>query len=367
MHTLSGLNGPAVCQPVRQVTSTHRHPASAPIWSLAYTLADPTQSGFAIMTRLVIPLCVLLLSACASSVPRQSPAVVPAVTVPATASSATAPAAATAISSAIAAPVATDTGPRPDDNLNAVAWTQTAIEHHVIYREVYRDAQDKLLQALHDPHWDALAHDERGNKLQGLKPAVVLDIDETTLDNSPYEARLIRDHRAYSDATWAAWVKEEKARALPGAVAFTRFAAAHGIAVIYLSNRDKSLDAATLANLRQQGFPVSGPDAFLGLGTVVPGCKQIGTQKTCRRQRVAAHYRVLMQFGDQLGDFLSVSHNTVPDRTAAVKPYLGWFGERWFMLPNPTYGDWQPALFNNDWSQSPQQRRKETLDVLRYH
>lgn len=319
------------------------------------------------MNRLAIPLCALLLSACASSVPRQSPAVVPTMTVPATATSTNAPPAPAAMSSSIDPEATTDTGPPPDDNLNAVAWTQAAIEHDLIYREVYRDAQGKLLQALHDPHWDALAHDERSNHLQGLKPAVVLDIDETTLDNSPYEARLVRDHQAYSDASWAAWVKEEKARALPGAVAFARFAAAHGIAVIYLSNRDKSLDAATLANLRQQGFPVSGPEAFLGLGTVVPGCKQIRTQKTCRRKLVATHYRVLMQVGDQLGDFLSIPRNTVQARDDLVKPYLGWFGERWFMLPNPTYGDWQPALFNNDWSQSPQQRRKQTLEALRYH
>ena len=72
---------------------------------------------------------------------------------------------------------------------------------------------------------------DRVAPITGLPPAVVLDIDETVLDNSPYQARLIRDGKAYDDASWAAWCKEERARALPGAVAFTQFAAAHGIAV----------------------------------------------------------------------------------------------------------------------------------------
>jgi acid phosphatase len=253
-----------------------------------------------------------------------------------------------------------------DDNLNAVAWTQTAVEHDLVYLEVYRNAQQKLLAALHDTRIDALPHDERDNAPAGLKPAVVLDIDETVLDNSAYQARLVRSGGEYSEPDWAEWVREEAAPALPGALAFTRFAAAHGVAVIYISNRDKGLDAATLANLRKLGFPVSGPDAFLGLGTVVPGCEQVGTEKTCRRRLIARDYRVLMQFGDQVGDFVTVLDNTPQGRRAAMQPYLDWIGERWFVLPNVTYGSWEPALFHNDWSQPREQRRQEKLDALRY-
>ncbi len=253
-----------------------------------------------------------------------------------------------------------------DDNLNAVAWAQTAVEHDLVYLEVYRNAQQKLLAALHDTRIDALPHDERDNAVAGLKPAVVLDIDETVLDNSAYQARLVRSGGEYSEPDWAAWVREEAAPALPGALAFTRFAAAHGVAVIYISNRDKGLDAATLANLRKLGFPVSGPDAFLGLGTYVPGCEQVGTEKTCRRRLIARDYRVLMQFGDQVGDFVTVLDNTPKGRRAAMQPYLDWIGERWFVFPNVTYGSWEPALFHNDWSQPREQRRKEKLDALRY-
>jgi acid phosphatase len=253
----------------------------------------------------------------------------------------------------------------PNDNLDAVAWTQTAIEHDLIYLQTYRDAQARLLGALHDPHWDALPTDDRVAPLKGLKPAVVLDIDETALDNSPYQARLVKNGGEYNEASWAAWCKEERARALPGAVAFTRFAAKHGIAVIFISNRDKSLDNVTVANLRKAGFPVQGPDAFLGLGTFVPGCEQIGTQKSCRRQLISRKYRVLMQFGDQLGDFVTVIANSDAGRAKAVAPYMQWIGRRWFVLPNPTYGDWQPALFGNNWSAPPQERRRDMIHALR--
>ena len=255
---------------------------------------------------------------------------------------------------------------RPDDSLDAVAWMQTAVEHDMIFIQTYRDAQARLLAALRDPRWDALPKEDRAAPLKGLKPAVVLDIDETVLDNSAYQARLIKSGGEYNEADWGAWCKEERARALPGAVAFTRFAAQHGIAVIFISNRDKSLDAVTIANLRKVGFPVAGPDAFLGLGTFVPGCDQVGTQKSCRRRLISRKYRVLMQFGDQLGDFVGTPTNTDAARTAALAPYKAWIGTRWFVLPNPSYGDWQPALFNNDWEAPRDRRRQQTIQALRY-
>lgn len=255
--------------------------------------------------------------------------------------------------------------PLGEDNLNAVAWTQTAIEHDLIYLQTYRDAQARLLAALKDKDWDALTKEDRVVPARGLKPAVVLDIDETVLDNSPYQARVIRGGGEFNEADWAAWCKEAKARALPGVVEFTQFAARHGIAVIYISNRAKDLDQATLANLRSAGLPVSGPEAFLGLGTFVPDCEQVGTEKGCRRQLVSRKYRVLMQFGDQIGDFADVLANNAEGRAKAVAPYMAWIGTRWFILPNPTYGSWEPALFNNDWSQPRDERHRLKVNALR--
>lgn len=251
-----------------------------------------------------------------------------------------------------------------DDNLNATAWVQNAVEHDLIYLQTYRDAREHLAAALADAQWDALPSADRSRPARGLPPAVVLDVDETVLDNSPYQARLVRTHAPFDQASWDAWCREARARAVPGVVAFTRDAAAHGVKVIFISNRDKALDEATLANLRQVGVPVAGPDVLLGLGTTVPGCTAHGSDKGCRRQWVSRHYRVLMQFGDQLGDFLDIAQNTPAGREAAVKPYLDWIGQRWFVLPNPTYGSWEPALFGNDWQLSPEDRRKRKIESL---
>ena len=102
---------------------------------------------------------------------------------------------------------------------------------------------------------------------------------------------------------------------------------------------------------------------------MVPGCgsADIG-DKACRRRLAGRDYRVLMQFGDQLGDFVVVEPNTPAARTALMEAHGAWFGERWWMLPNPSYGDWQPAQFDNDWSLSPAQRReakRAALDTAR--
>jgi acid phosphatase len=254
----------------------------------------------------------------------------------------------------------------PDDNLNAVAWAQTAVEHDLVYREVYRSAQEKLLRALRDPRWDALSHDDRRGPFQGLKPAVILDIDETVLDNSPYQARLVRSGKAFNEDAWAQWCKEQAAKPLPGAVEFTQYAARRGVTVFYLSNRAKDLNEVTIANLRKAGFALNaGADSFLGLGVMFQDCKQIGASKGCRRKLVAERYRVLMQFGDQLGDFVDAQGGTPIAREQAVEPYLAWIGERWFVLPNPTYGAWETVLFGDDYAKSRGEQRQNKLDALR--
>lgn len=254
-----------------------------------------------------------------------------------------------------------------NDNLNAVLWSQTATERDLIYLQAYRAAALQLDRALADPSWEALAAGERKTAVvDPAKTAVILDIDETTLDNSPYQARLVRDSASYDEFSWARWCHEEKARAIPGALEFTRLAHSKGVAVFYLSNRASDLGDATLANLRKLDFPVeAGEQVFLGLGTVVSGCEQNGSEKGCRRELVSRKYRVLMQVGDQLGDFVDVPANTPAGREQAVAPYLDWVGERWFVLPNPTYGSWEPALFGNNWSLPADERRRAKRAWLR--
>lgn len=248
-------------------------------------------------------------------------------------------------------------GTAADDNLNAVLWMQDAAEYQAVCQSLYRAAGAGLDAALAQPDWDALPAAERDAAAIGLPPAIVMDVDETVLDNSPYQARLIRDGAEYSEASWQRWVTEQRARAVPGAVEFARAAHAKGITVLYLSNRAVHLKEATIANLKAVGLPVEHDGVFLGLGMTVAGCRSHGSEKTCRRRLVSRHYRVLMQFGDQLGDFAQVPENSRDGRRRLLTRYRGWFGERWWMLPNPSYGGWEPATFDNDWTRPRQARR----------
>jgi 5'-nucleotidase (lipoprotein e(P4) family) len=259
-------------------------------------------------------------------------------------------------------------GIAPDDSLYATLWQQGALEHDMIYAEVYRNAQSKLLRALRDPHWDALPKNERAavrhGSLRGLKPAVVLDIDETVLDNSPFQARQIESGKAEFDrAAFAAWIREADARPLPGALEFTRYAVAHGIRVIFISNRSQDFLGATIENLKREGFPVADKDAVLNSGAPTPGCEAEGSNKGCRRERVAREYRVLMEIGDNLADFLDIGENTPQGRERAIEPYRQWIGERWFALPNPVYGSWLGAVDGT--AETPAARRAAEHAALR--
>ncbi|QNP39469.1 5'-nucleotidase, lipoprotein e(P4) family [Lysobacter solisilvae (ex Woo and Kim 2020)] len=265
---------------------------------------------------------------------------------------------------AMPASVAATQDPPADDSLNAAVWYQTSVERDLVYTAIYRAAGQRLDAALRDKHWDALPHEERSNDFARLPPAIIVDIDETVLDNSPSSVRQIREHRGFNEAAWGEWVNERKARPLPGAVEFLAAAASKGVTVFYISNRDASLAEATLANLRAVGFPLKDDGQFLGLGTVVDGCEQEGSEKACRRQLVARKHRVLMQFGDQVGDFVQVTANTRDGRRAAIAPYLAWIGERWWALPNPLYGSWEPALFDNEWRQPEAARRAAKESAL---
>jgi 5'-nucleotidase (lipoprotein e(P4) family) len=222
-----------------------------------------------------------------------------------------------------------------DDRLNATLWMQSAIEHDLTFREIYHAAQAKLVEALADPSWDALPKGERTGDVKGLPPAVIVDVDETVLDNTPFDARMIRDNSQMNETAWTAWVEQKSARALPGALEFAKFAAAHGVTVFYVTNRADNLTGATHDNLQAQGFPfATGEDNVLGKGANTPGCAAQGGDKGCRRKLIAQHHRVLLMAGDQLGDFIDGADADSAARAQLIRPYLDWFGERGVALPN---------------------------------
>ena len=252
------------------------------------------------------------------------------------------------------------------DNLNATLWLQRSTEAHAVQRQTWRSAERLLDAALADPAWDALAPQDRVAPADGRPAAVIVDVDETVLDNSPYQARLILDGGRFADPTWNAWVDEGRATAVAGAPAFARAAAARGVTMIYLTNREHGKSAVTRANLEAVGFPPVGEAQFLGLGMDTPGCVPKGSDKGCRRQFVAQRYRVLMQFGDQLGDFVSVTDNGLDARAAQLQGFDAWVGQRWFLLANPSYGSWESALYGNDRGLSPEGQRAAKRAALRH-
>lgn len=290
----------------------------------------------------------LLLAACKPTTPATAPAEDAAKAAP--------------TASATQAPAAAD----PSDNLNAVLWIQRSEEYRANSLSIFRAAADHLDDALAETNWDALVPEEREliGDATALPPAVIMDIDETVLDNSPYQARLIQNGLEYDEVTWAQWVAEKKAKPVPGVLEFAKAAEAKGVTILYLSNRAQHLQEATLANLRAEGLPVKDESVFLGLGTFVENCEQNGTEKTCRRRLAGRDYRVLMQFGDQLGDFVDILANTPPARGELLDTYGDWFGERWWMLANPSYGGWEPAQFNNAWDQPAGARRESKRNAL---
>lgn len=246
--------------------------------------------------------------------------------------------------------------PPANDQLDAVLWTQTSIEHELIYTQVFASATRQLDAALADPTWDALPLPPRN--LAGLPPAVVVDIDETVLDNVPLNARDILSNQVYSYDRWNTWVDQAKAQALPGAVSFLQAADKKGITVYYITNREHSQVQATVNNLRLRGFPVAHNEQVMAAGTPTGHCEQAGYGKNCRRQWVASHARVLMLAGDSLGDFVQAEHNTLADQRKAAAPYLAWLGQRWFVLPNPTYGNWYSAPYG-DQEKLPFERKRQ--------
>ena len=226
------------------------------------------------------------------------------------------------------------------ENLNAVLWMQTALEYEASALQAYRLAQQQLDAALADRSWTAAL--EQQADASTLKPAVIVDVDETVLDNSYYQARLIRDATSYHTSTWDPWVLEARATAIPGAVEFARFAAARGVTIFYVTNRTANLEAATRKNLAAVGFPLSDAvDTVLARGER-PEWQASG--KSSRRAHVARDYRILLLIGDDLGDFVVDAGGSPEERRVRTAAQAGWWGQRWIMVPNPTYGSWERGI-----------------------
>ena len=239
-------------------------------------------------------------------------------------------------------------------NLHAVAWTQHAAEFRATAITVYAAAAARVDEALADPTWTAVVEQTEG--FAALPPAIILDLDETVIDNSPYQAWLIATGRDFANDTWDLWCSAGSAPAIPGAVPFLQEMERRGVALFYVSNRDAVSEQATIDNLRALGLQAD--EANVMLRGELPG----GSEKSARREAVAADHRVIMLFGDNLGDFVDHVNVSGEERDAIVERYASWWGERWFMLPNPQYGSWVRPAAEGTFDAAPMLRQLRVWD-----
>lgn len=236
-----------------------------------------------------------------------------------------------------------------DPRLTATLWVQASQEHRAVHAQAYDLALLRLPAALSTPGSAALEQTDGGI---GKPPAVIFDVDETVLDNSPYQARLVRQGRkGFDPAAWDVWVAERRAAPIPGAVAFVESLRARGVRAVYVTNRPcvrrASSDdpcpqkADTIANLASAGFGTVDPDDLLLTGEVAGWA----SDKGLRRAAVAARYRIVMQVGDQLTDFVSVPRHAPPaERAAIAAAHADLMRSRWIALPNAAYGHWLDSI-----------------------
>jgi 5'-nucleotidase (lipoprotein e(P4) family) len=225
---------------------------------------------------------------------------------------------------------------------NATVWFQQSAEMKASYLQAY-DKGKMLLKI----KTDTLSDTE-------LEAAVVLDLDETVFDNSPYEARLFLEGKNYSSQSWEEWCNEAQAEALPGAVDFLNFADSLGLKIFYISNRKIGVFEPTLKNLKILKLPQAEKEHLL--------LRTTKSDKTDRRAMVKASHHILLYVGDNLTDydqrFAERDSNLGKE---LVEKHQKELLHNFIMLPNPMYGEWESAIYGNDFSK----KEKEKLELRR--
>ena len=250
--------------------------------------------------------------------------------------------------------------PQPSDLLLATLWMQRSVEFKGNALTVYALARIRLDQALADKSWTAAPNEQKGD-YQNLPPAVILDLDETAIDNSPYEVWMLKTNQTFSTKTWNEFCAAQISRAIPGAVEFSKLADSKGVKVFYVSNRAAETETDTRANMEKLGFPMGGNvDTFL-MQNEKP---EWGSAKSTRRAAIAKDYRVLLNFGDNFGDFDDRYRANEADRLKAFDENKDRWGREWLMLANPTYGSFETAPFGHDFKKAREEQRKAKWDVL---
>lgn len=200
-------------------------------------------------------------------------------------------------------------------------------------------------------------------RLDNYKPtsnrpkAIITDIDETILDNSPYEAHQVLQGKDYDPVSWKEWTDKASADTVPGAAAFLKYASLKGFTIFYITNRGENETASTIQNLQRFNLP-NADNAHL-----LP--RQGISSKEARRLSVLSTHEIVMLMGDNLADFSNLfDKKPAEERLRNTNFSAADFGNRFIVLPNPVYGDWEPALYNYN-KYTPAQKDSVLKTVLK--
>ena len=238
----------------------------------------------------------------------------------------------------------------PTDLVLATLFVNASAEYDAACRTVYAAATTAL---------------EAKMALRGgdARPAaVVLDVDETVLDNSPYEVRLIHEGTGYPTG-WDEWCNEAAAELVPGVGDFIARARALGVEVFFVTNRKAHLEAGTAENLRRRGvLEERDVDVVLMRGEV----PEWTSDKTTRREHVERTHDIVLLGGDNVGDFLAfeTEEPSNAERAREITARGDRWGVDWFMLPNPMYGGWDEAAIGYDYGADAAELRRRRVDGL---
>ena len=235
-------------------------------------------------------------------------------------------------------------------SLLAVLFKRTSAEYKANTFQIYSSAKSNIDKALSDKSWTALLNQKED--YQNLPPAIILDIDETVLDNSEHQVRSIKNGTSYPIG-WKEWVSEESAGALPGVKEYLSYADAKGIKIFYVTNRTHDLEEYTRNNIKSLELPLDNDVDVL----LMKNEKGWTSDKTSRRDLISKDYRVIQIFGDQLDDFMPLQDTatTINKRKMLIDNHANMWGEKWYMLINPMYGEWEEALYEHCWSCFPEE------------
>ena len=253
------------------------------------------------------------------------------------------------------------TAPPPNDMLLATLWTQRSVEYKANALTVFALAKIRLDEALADKNWTAAPVEQKGD-YQNLPPAVVLDVDETAarqlaLPSLDDEERPVLQHQDLERLC-----RHPDLVADPGRGRVRQIRRLQGReGLLHHQPRRRRSRNDTRKNMDRYGFPMGGNvDTFLMQGEK----PEWAGAKGARRAVVAASYRVLLNMGDNFGDFDDRYRSSEADRLKAFEANRARWGREWLVIANPTYGSFEPPIFGHDFKKSREEQRKAKYDVI---